>query len=350
MKFYSKEKLKSYGIEILFLTIALANIVFSTYLKSQAEKKFIQNDTLIYSLEISIIEKNNSKVADFSNNLLIEQFNNQFLTYTYFNKELEKHFLDLKIQLANKATDRIAFIKSLKDFNNQLKIENKRITFGYDSMIYSSLILIFISIILMIINNASQKKEIEKLNIHNEEQRKISRELHDGVAQDMSALLLFLDQNDIEKSKYAAKKALTEVRFMIGMQNIDLSEGFNSILRNAAKTFEQNYGIKTDFFSAVSENIFISAAIQLNLLRITQEALSNVAHHAKATYVSVTILEMNNILMLSVKDNGIGMQSPSSERKHYGLENINTRTQKLGGTFQIKSENGTTLLISVPVK
>ena len=169
------------------------------------------------------------------------------------------------------------------------------------------------------------------------------------MAQDLSALLLFLEQKDLEKSSAQAQKALSEIRFMIGMQHIDLSEGFETIIKNAALTFEQNYGIKTEFLSAVSPSLKLSTEIQLNLLRIVQEALNNAAHHAQASLVKVKLLTFNKTLNLSVSDNGTGLKAPDSSRKHYGLENMKNRTQALGGTFQIKSENGVTILISIPL-
>lgn len=340
-----KGSLNHLTIEILFLFISLVIISFSIYLKSQAETKIIDKKEYLYTLEIAVLEDN--LISSKENH--IELLNKEFKTYTYFNKELEKDFNNICSLLKyDSKPDSVVFIKALKAFDSQLEIENRRITFGYDSLIYSSLILIAVTIILMIINNANQKKEIEKLNIHNEEQQKISQELHDGVAQDMAALLLFLEQKDIEKSLFVAKQALSEIRFMIGMQHLDLSAGFETILKNVVTTFERNYGIKSEFLSAISNDIQMPTETQLNLIRITQESLSNVAHHSKATSVMVRILEIDNQLKLCISDNGIGLQEASADRKHYGLENIENRTKSLGGTCQIKTDEGTSILISIP--
>ena len=65
----------------------------------------------------------------------------------------------------------------------------------------------------------------------NEEQSKISRNLHDGVAQDLAALKLYLEKEDLSKSKFYAQQAFYEVRYMIGATHLDLNQSFEEIVR-----------------------------------------------------------------------------------------------------------------------
>ena len=75
------------------------------------------------------------------------------------------------------------------------------------------------------------KSTIEPIITMNEEQSKISRNLHDGVAQDLAALKLYLEKEDLPKSKFYAQQAFNEVRYMIGATHLDLNQSFEEIVR-----------------------------------------------------------------------------------------------------------------------
>ena len=75
------------------------------------------------------------------------------------------------------------------------------------------------------------KSTIEPIITMNEEQSKISRNLHDGVAQDLAALKLYLEKEDLSKSKFYAQQAFNEVRYMIGATHLDLNQSFEEIVR-----------------------------------------------------------------------------------------------------------------------
>lgn len=73
----------------------------------------------------------------------------------------------------------------------------------------------------------------------NEEQSKISRNLHDGVAQDLAALKLYLEKEDLSKSKFYAQQAFNEVRYMIGTTHLNLNESFEEIVKNWRQRLKQ---------------------------------------------------------------------------------------------------------------
>ena len=87
--------------------------------------------------------------------------------------------------------------------------------FSYDALLYCSLILSFIAGVVIFYKIIVQKNELFKLKTINDQQVKFSRELHDGVAQDLAALKIYLNKSDKEKSDFYADQALKEVRYLI---------------------------------------------------------------------------------------------------------------------------------------
>jgi two-component system sensor histidine kinase UhpB len=92
--------------------------------------------------------------------------------------------------------------------------------------------------------------------------------------------------------------------------------------------------------------------VEFTLYRIIQEAVTNVAKHAKATEASVSISRKDSTAVLSVRDNGVGFDAAGvlSAPTGMGLLNIKERVDLLGGTFEIISRprKGTKLNIQIP--
>ena len=89
---------------------------------------------------------------------------------------------------------------------------------------------------------------LEGSKLSEESLNKISRELHDGVAQDLAALKIYLNKSDKEKSYFYADQALKEVRYLIDSMHLDLSKSFASIVRENLENFETNFGIKSKVY------------------------------------------------------------------------------------------------------
>jgi signal transduction histidine kinase len=98
--------------------------------------------------------------------------------------------------------------------------------------------------------------------------------------------------------------------------------------------------------------------VEVTLLRVTQEALANVAKHAAASRAVVTLSYMDDVVTLDVRDDGVGFSAgavaPSNgdapEASGYGLTAMRQRIDELGGTFDVESQPGagTCLSVSVP--
>ena len=219
---------------------------------------------------------------------------------------------------------------------------------------YCSSLLLLISILCIIFKTIKQKNQIKNLKLRNDEQQKMSRNLHDGVAQDLAALKFYMQQDDKEKSDFYADQALKEVRYLIGALHLDLSEDFKAIVRQILQTFESNYKIKTNIFIASSHVSSLPQNVQIEIIRILQEALSNIARHANATEVTVKLTEVAQDFKLIISDNGVGFNieevdelNKTDSRKHYGVHNIKERVANLGGTVEFVNKGGTTIAITI---
>jgi signal transduction histidine kinase len=97
----------------------------------------------------------------------------------------------------------------------------------------------------------------------------------------------------------------------------------------------------------------VDSRVERELLRIAQEALSNVQRHAQATEVSVDMHYSSDMLLLMIKDNGVGfsVDDVSCNAEHYGMLGMQERASVIDGALEIFSEpgHGTRVTLRVPI-
>ena len=108
--------------------------------------------------------------------------------------------------MKNQDTEQLASL--IMDFQDAISQKEIKLSFGYDSLMYCSSLLLLISILCIIFKTIKQRNQIKNLQLRNDEQQKISRNLHDGVAQDLAALKFYLQKEDKEKTDFYANQAL----------------------------------------------------------------------------------------------------------------------------------------------
>ncbi len=111
-------------------------------------------------------------------------------------------------------------------------------------------------------------------------------------------------------------------------------------------------GIKGDFFID-PEDIVIDAEVSIGLYRIFMEAVTNIIRHAHASRVRVQLIESDNVITLTVSDNGRGItRDDISRHDAFGLLGMQERARQLGGVFKIRGVFGigTTMKIEIPLK
>jgi signal transduction histidine kinase len=92
--------------------------------------------------------------------------------------------------------------------------------------------------------------------------------------------------------------------------------------------------------------------IEYNLFRITQESLNNIIKYAEASEVFVQLTHHDNILQLTIEDNGKGfdVEEKLNSDKSFGLFNMNKRAESLSGKMTIESKDGTLVFVEIPIK
>lgn len=207
--------------------------------------------------------------------------------------------------------------------------------------------------------------------IREEERAAVSRELHDELGQILTSIkmnLVLIGKELVhylnnEKSEYfineiesmsllldrsvkSVRKIITQLRPEV-LENLDL---YNAI-EWQIKEFNSKAKIKCTFSSNCTDTSF-GMEFNTAIFRIVQEALTNVARHSDATKVDVKLNCSNDELVLSVKDNGKGMENIKQiDKKSFGLLGIRERAILLGGNSEIISApgEGLELKISIPL-
>ncbi|MDW8102955.1 MAG: two-component regulator propeller domain-containing protein [Anaerolineae bacterium] len=192
-----------------------------------------------------------------------------------------------------------------------------------------------------------------------EERRRIAREIHDGLAQDLAALRMrarlwhkLVDESpqqmhaEIDALRDVLSRNIREVRRAIfALRPVALDElGFYPALRQFAAEFTEQNQVYVDL-RVKGEEVRLPAFLEAVLFRIIQEALHNVAKHAQASMVKVELnVEEAGTVRLSIRDDGVGFDPAILEQAersgHLGLKQMRERVEALGGRIEIHSQPG----------
>ena len=215
----------------------------------------------------------------------------------------------------------------------------------------------------------AREQDILTMNAVMQERERLSRELHDGVAQLVADLLLRLDTIKELVEANRQHEAETELERLHGVADEiyeDIGESITGLRTNVAERglvralldyvdqFEERHHIPTSLRAdEAADQLSHPAALQI--FRFIQEALTNVRKHAKAREVTV-ILTSNGPDQLSVviADDGRGF-TPGNQRnakaRPLGLTSMRERIEALGGTFEVNSQpgSGTQVTATIPI-
>jgi signal transduction histidine kinase len=196
-----------------------------------------------------------------------------------------------------------------------------------------------------------------------EERTKLSRELHDGLAQDLwlaklkTARLMALPGLGAEAATLSAEldgaieAGLAEARNAVETLRIvsRRTSSFRDLLARSVEEFEDRFGVRGEL-SCPSDLPGLAPRTESELLRIAQEALSNVARHADATLVTVEVQAADGRLRMTVRDNGRGFDPSRVGDGHFGLAGMRERAALSHGELTIDSQplDGTSVSVAVP--
>lgn len=215
--------------------------------------------------------------------------------------------------------------------------------------------------------NAEHKDLLEELEYQAvlDERTRLAREIHDGLAQTLAFLKIEATrmQTYVEKGETdSMSKTLQACRQTISDAYLDARQAIDNLHRipdasladwlNATATdFTTLTGLTVDA-SNINLKYAFPKSTKAQLIRIVQEALTNIRKHAQACTVSVSAFRLGDEAIIEVQDNGQGF-TPEDVRpvSHYGLRSMRERAESIGADFQITSAPGmgTTVRLQIPI-
>jgi two-component system nitrate/nitrite sensor histidine kinase NarX len=208
----------------------------------------------------------------------------------------------------------------------------------------------------MAIEKSRLDEETNLLSIM-EERTRMANELHDSLAQSLASLrfqVRVLDEtlhsgneselwHVLERIENSLDEAYTELRELIAHFRAPIDKrGLIPAVQQAVERFRRDSQISA-FLQLEWESKPLPAEIEIQVLRIIQEALANIRKHSQANAVRVIMraLAKDDFLVL-VEDDGVGIKEPatSAPGEHLGLKILKERTARIGGTLRIESEAG----------
>ncbi len=207
-----------------------------------------------------------------------------------------------------------------------------------------------------------QEKLLENtLETQEKERKRIAKDLHDGVGQQLSGLKMGLQQltdrigddqqaGTLKQLTSILDDATTDVRNLSHqMMPRTLQEyGLKVALEDMVEKSLGNSGLDYDF-SAFRVDERYDEGIEIGMYRVCQELLHNIQKHANAKEVSIQLMKSKGRLVLTVEDDGKGFDMQQLRHKGHGLMNIQSRVQAMGGTVDFESTPGKGTVVRVRV-
>jgi signal transduction histidine kinase len=196
-----------------------------------------------------------------------------------------------------------------------------------------------------------------------EERQRLAGEIHDTLAQGLTGIVAQLEAAEhtrhrpgewsrhVGQARALARANLTEARRSVRalrpeqLEDASLPEAIGTL----ARTWSDQTAVAADL-DTTGDPVRADANTEAAVFRVAQEALSNVAKHAGASRVQLTLTYVGDTMLLDVADNGVGFD-PAARTDGYGLVGMQQRLDRVGGRLTVESGrgSGTTVNAAVPV-
>ena len=298
------------------------------------------------------------KYDQYQDSLRNEFYNNQILEITekYQVEKKEKEIASQNLEIAAK----------------DLKISNRNtFLYGLGGSLFA---LLFLSLFIVQRNKRISQQEKNKaiiaerdiglvavFNAQEEERRRVAKDLHDGIGQQIGAVSLHFQslankiialsddfQDDLQKIKKIITDTGTDVRNISHkMMPRALSErGLVDALADMLDISLSNSNIAYKFEHFNMEER-LAQNIEVGLYRIAQELINNILKHSGATNVDIQLIKRKEHCILLVQDDGVGIEDKDSDG--IGIQNMNSRLSALNGVLNLESDSssGTTAMVRI---
>jgi signal transduction histidine kinase len=208
---------------------------------------------------------------------------------------------------------------------------------------------------------AERKLLVQSLAYHERDRQLMAYEIHDGIIQEMTAALMFLEasgaqatfagddaRDQHERGLRILRDAVNEARRLLrGLIPIELDErGLAASVARLVDKFRADQALEIDYRSNI-EFRRLAPAVEMMVLRIVQEALNNVWKHSQSNRAEVRLAQRGDDLEVSIRDWGVGFDPDTASKLRYGLTGIRERARLLGGLATIDGGPGHGTRVSV---
>ena len=217
-----------------------------------------------------------------------------------------------------------------------------------------------------IIRDITERKALEDkiLHISEEEQARIGQDIHDDLCQQLAAIgcLAKVAQKNLIKSGSPEAQSLAEIVHLIGRASTRAREtsrglmpvvidsgGLMAALEELAESTARAFEIACEF--RYDNPVQLSdSKVSVQIFRVAQEAVSNAVKHGQARRVDIHLARQSGNIVLTIRDNGIGIPDLPAKGTGMGLLTMSHRAQMMGGTIKIepRAGGGTQVICSVP--
>ena len=202
-----------------------------------------------------------------------------------------------------------------------------------------------------------------------EERRRIARDLHDHLGQQLTALRLSLAvckeragddetlRQHLAKAESSATRLDADIEFLAWeLRPSHLDQGLVMAIDRYVREWSNHFRVAIDIHTSPIDEDRLPPQGALNIYRIAQEALNNVAKHAQATRVAIILEQRDERVVLVIEDDGHGFEVPGksaeSHEQRLGLSGMRERAALVSGTTHVESTpgKGTTVIVQIPLE
>ncbi|MBT2321018.1 hypothetical protein J7E62_01425 [Variovorax paradoxus] len=203
--------------------------------------------------------------------------------------------------------------------------------------------------------NYERLAALEREHAASEERQLIMRDLHDGLGSQLFTSLSRVERGDMDDGQIATalRGCIADMRLALDAlasdeHNLGAALG-NFMFRWEAQLVAAGVRPRWDIDLPDDHALTLAPHAALQLLRVAQEALTNVLKHARASQVEVRLRQNGEMLEMEIEDDGRGIGIDPSRRGH-GLGNMRSRAQRLGGALELRSGSaGTCVVLRLPM-
>jgi len=218
--------------------------------------------------------------------------------------------------------------------------------------------------------NRDRLRELSRrlVEVQEEERRAIAQELHDRAGQTLSALsinLTILKDQLLEDTRRRVGTRLSDsieltsdvidvIRNVVSdLRPAALDDyGLQAVLRSYITDYVNRFGIQVQLDQPDTHIPRLEAGVAMTVVRIVQEALTNVVRHAQAKHVQVSMRMSDDTLHLIIQDDGVGIANTQARPTSHGLKIMRERAEAFGGSLNIgmAPEGGTRVVARIPIQ